>query len=341
MRFFLSVSRITSVCRRLPLLLLAGLVLGPASAFAEYKLQPGDSLAVSVTGLPNFKEQPLIGVEGTITLPLAGQLKISGLPLSEAKAAIVGSLSNKLYQQMANDGREIQHLILANEIVVTVVGYRAVYVSGHVVKPGEYPFRPGITVRQAIAIAGGYDLVRSLGLGPFPSVDKIFLEEAIRKIDFQLNVLAEKKKGDEEGHRADAEYYEKAKDLSRKGLTVVERLLDARRAVLMSSTQFLQTIVEISNTERQRDEYARQLQKLELALAPGAGGRPDITIYRKGEGEDGPQHLGADEDLELAPGDVVDVAPQRKNVAEAQPHQPENLQHLPQRPDPAAKRTRR
>ncbi len=242
---------------------------------------------------------------------------------------------------MANDGREIQHLILANEIVVTVVGYRAVYVSGHVVKPGEYPFRPGITVRQAIAIAGGYDLVRSLGLGPFPSVDKIFLEEAIRKIDFQLNVLAEKKKGDEEGHRADAEYYEKAKDLSRKGLTVVERLLDARRAVLMSSTQFLQTIVEISNTERQRDEYARQLQKLELALALGAGGRPDITIYRKGEGEDGPQHLGADEDLELAPGDVVDVAPQRKNVAEAQPHQPENLQHLPQRPDPAAKRTRR
>src|SRR5260370_41561448 len=159
MRFFLSVSRITSVCRRLPLLLLAGLVLGPASAFAEFKLQPGDSLAVSVKGHPNFKEQPLIGVEGTITLPLAGQIKISGLPLSEAKAAIVGSLSNKLYQQMANDGREIQHLILPNEIVVTVVAYRAVYMSENVTKPHTYPLRPTITVRQDTTIEGRYEWV--------------------------------------------------------------------------------------------------------------------------------------------------------------------------------------
>jgi len=300
-----------------PMLLAAALVLMPASAFAEYRLQSGDTMAVSVMGVPDFKEQSLIGVEGMIILPVAGQVKVNGLTVSEARAEIVRSLSNKTYQQTSNDGREIPRLIVADDIVVTLVGYRPVYVNGYVLKPGEYTFRPGMTVRQVIAIAGGYDLVRSQGLGPFPAVDKAFLQEAIRKIDVQLNVLAEKKKKDEEGNRADATDYETVRALSQKGLTIATRLSDARRATLLSSDQLLQTIVEMSNLERQRDDYARQLKKVEIGLGPS--GRPDITVYRKGE--NGPQHLGTDEDLEVAPGDVVDVALQTKNASEVQPHE--------------------
>jgi len=299
------------------ILLAAALVLMPASAFAEYRLQSGDTLAVSVTGVPDFKEQSLVGVEGMIILPLAGQIKVSGLTISEARAEIVPSLVNKTYQQTSNDGHEIPHLIVADDIVVTVVGYRPVYVNGDVVKPGEYIFRPGMTVRQVIAVAGGYGSVRSQGLDPFPAVDKAFLQDAIRKVDVQMNVLAEKKKKDEEGNRADAADYETVKNLSQKGLTLATRLSDARRATLLSSNQLLQTIVEMSNLERQRDQYTRELKKVEMAL--GAGGRPGITVYRKGE--NGPQHLGADDDLELAPGDVVDVALQTKSAAEVQPRQ--------------------
>jgi polysaccharide export outer membrane protein len=50
---------------------------------------------------------------------------------------------------------------------ITIAEYRPVYVSGDVAKPGELPFRPGLTVRQAIALAGGYDVLRYRLVNPF------------------------------------------------------------------------------------------------------------------------------------------------------------------------------
>ena len=295
------------------LLLAAALVLMPISAGTQYKLQSGDTVEISLAGVPDFKQRSPIGLGGTIILPLAGQIRINGLSVSEARAAIARDLSNKVYRRSTADGREIPHLILADEIVVTVVEYRPIYVNGDVVKPGEYTFRPGMTVRQAIAIAGGCDLIRLQGTGPFPAVDKAFLQEATRKMDFQLATLTEKKKQDEEGYQADAVDFAKIRELLQKGLTQNTRLSDARRAVLLSSDQLLQTMVSLSNAEQQRAEFARQLKKIELVL--GSGGRPDITVYRKAE--DGPQQLSANEELELVPGDVVDVALQAKRAAEA------------------------
>jgi protein involved in polysaccharide export with SLBB domain len=295
------------------LLLATALVLIPISAGAQYKLQSGDTLEISLAGVPDFKQRSPIGVGGTIILPLAGQIKIDGLSVSEARAAIARELSNKVYRRSTADGREIPHLVLADEIVVSVIEYRPIYVNGDVVKPGEYTFRPGMTVRQAIAIAGGCDLIRLQGAGPFPTVDKAFLQEATRKMDFQLATLTEKKNKDEEGYQADAADFAKIRELLQKGLTQSARLSDARRAVLLSSDQLLQTMVSLSNAEQQRAEYARQLKKIDLVL--GSGGRPDVTVYRKAEG--GPQQLSANEELELVPGDVVDVSLQAKRGAEA------------------------
>jgi polysaccharide export outer membrane protein len=46
-----------------------------------------------------------------------------------------------------------------DEIAVVVV-YRPVIVDGDVAKPGEQAFRPSMTVREAIALSGGYDALR-------------------------------------------------------------------------------------------------------------------------------------------------------------------------------------
>ena len=46
------------------------------------------------------------------------------------------------------------------EITVDIAEYRPVYVSGDVSKPGELGYRVGMTVRQVVALAGGYDLLR-------------------------------------------------------------------------------------------------------------------------------------------------------------------------------------
>ena len=50
--------------------------------------------------------------------------------------------------------------------------YRPVYVSGDVVKPGAYPYRPGMTVRDAVVLAEGFDLLHLRGRDPMlESVD--------------------------------------------------------------------------------------------------------------------------------------------------------------------------
>ena len=41
-------------------------------------------------------------------------------------------------------------------------------------------------------------------------------------------------------------------------------------------------------------------------LVRGAGSKPDITIFRKGE--NGPEQIAASEDTELQPGDTVEVS---------------------------------
>jgi len=418
MRQLFSTLRLAAPNASWPILLAAALLLIPTSAIAEYKLQSGDTLEVSVTGIPGLTQRSPIGVDGEIVVPLAGQIKVSGLPISEARARITQDLSNRVYQQSTNDGREIEHLILPTEIIVSVVEYRPIYVNGDVAKPGEVMFRPGITVRQAIAIAGGYDQVRFRLANPFVQAAdfrsdyetlraefmaeqariwrlrtelgedgieyagnkepipaeggdylmraeaehlkarmadrekyKALLQEAITKANLQLSVLADKKRGDEEGNQADTADFQKVRELFQKGMTATTRLSEARRAALLSSDQLLQTVVEMANIERQRGEYSRQLEKIDsqnriddwkelqdanLRLAQITarlksasdklsytgllqsqfmqGGRPDITVNRKSG--NGTERLTADEDLELAPGDAVDVALKADNFLE-------------------------
>jgi len=410
MKYLLSTLRLVAPNTRWWILLAGAYLFVPTVAIAEYKLQPGDTLELSITGVPDLKQRSPIGVDGEIAVPLAGQIKVSGLAISEARAKITQGLSNKVYQQQTNDGREIGHLILPDEIIVTVVEYRPIYVNGDVAKPGEVTFRPGITVRQAVAIAGGYDQVRFRLANPFLQAadfrsdyetlwaefvaeqariwrlrtelgedgveyagnkapipaelgarlmqaetehlkaraadrakDKALFREAIVKADLQLSVLANKKKGDEEGNQADTADFQKVRELYQKGITATTRLSEARRAALLSSDQLLQTIVEMANIERQRGEYSRQLDKIDsqnhiddwkdlqdanLRLAQitarlksasdklsytgllqsqfTQGGRLDIAVYRKGG--NGTERLTANEDLELAPGDSIDVA---------------------------------
>lgn len=390
----------------------------PTAALADYKLQPGDTLEVSVPGIPDFRQRLLIGVDGEVNLALVGTVQVSGLSIQQAQDIIAGSLTSKQYRQGTADGREITHLIQADQVFVSLAEYRPIYVYGDVARPGEYIFRPGMTVRQAVAVAGGYSAAQvrianplmeaadfrseykalwaqfateqariwrlRTELGeevehvenvPVPEAlaerlkqtatahiearlsdsekDKELLRRAVEETNLQLGLLSEKKKKDEEGSKADTDDYESVRMLLQKGLAPTTRLSEARRAVLMSSTQLLDTIVQASNIERQRGEYVRQMNKIDserqiaalgelqvaymnlaqisarlegtaqkLALTGQAqstlliaAGRPEITVHR--EREQGAETLPGSEDLGLAPGDVVEVVLPKTNFAGA------------------------
>ncbi len=50
------------------------------------------------------------------------------------------------------------------DTAVEIAVYRPFYISGAVDKPGEYAFRPGLTVGKAVALAGGPPRVTDGGL---------------------------------------------------------------------------------------------------------------------------------------------------------------------------------
>jgi polysaccharide export outer membrane protein len=154
-------------------ILLALLLLGPARA--EYVLAPGDVVEVSAVGVPDLRHRATIDVDGRASLPLLGSIKAAGLTLAKLSDQVKSLLSAKAFRAHETDsrGRSLAShdndvvTISPEEVIVEVVEYRPVYLNGDVARPGAQTYRPGMTVRQAIALAGGYDTMRFRSRDPF------------------------------------------------------------------------------------------------------------------------------------------------------------------------------
>src|SRR4051794_12364608 len=141
-------------------LVAVGLTISVTQAKAEYRVDVGDVLEVAVAGVPELKHRAAVQIDGNISLPLVGTTPAAGLPLSQIQAHIRVALARKVFRRRTADGREIVVVIDPDEVATVVAEYRPLYVIGDVSKPGEYPYRPAITARQIIGVAGGYDITR-------------------------------------------------------------------------------------------------------------------------------------------------------------------------------------
>ncbi len=136
-------------------------VASPAKAKkTEYRLHVGDVIEISVARAPELKQRVPVQLDGSISFPMMGNLPVAGLTPSEAQSRIQAILATKVFRQRISDGRENEIMIDHDEVTATVVEYRPIYVNGDVSKPGEYSYRPLMTVRQAVALSGGYELMR-------------------------------------------------------------------------------------------------------------------------------------------------------------------------------------
>lgn len=84
-----------------------------------------------------------VGAGGKVSLPLVGELAAAGKSPSELAAAIGKALKARI------------NLVEPPDISIEVVQFRPFYILGDIERPGEYAYRPSLTVLQAIAIAGG------------------------------------------------------------------------------------------------------------------------------------------------------------------------------------------
>ena len=119
----------------------------------DYKLGPLDKVRVKVFEWRPSRDEIVpwaalnaeytIGPNGTIALPLIGEMRVEGVG-TVTLSRIIGS---RLRERMG--------LAAAPDTVVDIVEYRPIYIVGHVEKPGEYAFRPGLSVLQALSLSGG------------------------------------------------------------------------------------------------------------------------------------------------------------------------------------------
>jgi polysaccharide export outer membrane protein len=111
------------------------------AADEEYRLGRGDEITVDFTGRPDLLAKLVVGPDGRITLPLAGDLMLAGLTRAEA-AKVIDTALAAYYQNL--------------EAQVTVTKYTAnkVLVLGAVEKPGVMTFDGSPTLLEALSRAG-------------------------------------------------------------------------------------------------------------------------------------------------------------------------------------------
>ena len=128
---------------------------------SAYRLGPGDKVKVTVFGQP--AESGLFEVDGSGNLghPLLGAVPAQGLTVPELQERLRADLD--------------RGFIVNPRVTVEVANYRPFYIYGEVQKAGSYPYVAGLTVRRAVAIAGGYtrrarfapvQIVRETASGP-------------------------------------------------------------------------------------------------------------------------------------------------------------------------------
>jgi polysaccharide biosynthesis/export protein len=105
-------------------------------------LNPGDEIKVSFPAAPELNQTQKIGTDGSLSLPLIGEVHAAGKSPGELQAELATR-----YKPQLQD----------NEVIVTLeTRALPVVVSGAVQKPGKIVFERPATVLEAIMEAGGF-----------------------------------------------------------------------------------------------------------------------------------------------------------------------------------------
>jgi polysaccharide biosynthesis/export protein len=118
---------------------------GEAAAYefgSGYRVGAGDRLAIRVVGEPELTSEFLVDATGVLSLPYVQSVAVAGSNTGQIEKLI----ERKLRAGYLRDPK----------VSVQAIGLRPFYIMGEVTTGGSFPYQPGMTVQNAIAIAGGY-----------------------------------------------------------------------------------------------------------------------------------------------------------------------------------------
>lgn len=134
--------RLASLCFVVVVLgCLAGACLA-ADGLAGYRLSAGDKVRIAVFGEDDLTVSERVSDRGTISYPLLGELRVAGMTPAELETTVADRLRGPY--------------LVNPRVRVSIEEYREFFVMGQVNRPGSYAYLPGLSVRKAISIAGGF-----------------------------------------------------------------------------------------------------------------------------------------------------------------------------------------
>jgi protein involved in polysaccharide export with SLBB domain len=105
---------------------------------------PGDIVVIQIVGEKDLPQEYQVASDGTVNIPYIQTLPVVGLEPRDIAAMVRQKLIEK-------------KILVDPTVVVQVKEYhsRTVIMLGQVAKPGSFPLTPGLTLMQAISLAGG------------------------------------------------------------------------------------------------------------------------------------------------------------------------------------------
>jgi polysaccharide export outer membrane protein len=110
----------------------------------EYVLGPSDVLKITVWHNPDLSVDTAVRPDGTITLPLVGDLRAAGRTPGQVRAEITQRLGTFIKDEAA----------IVTVAVTAINSYRFI-VGGNVEHPGTFNANHFVTVSEAMTLAGG------------------------------------------------------------------------------------------------------------------------------------------------------------------------------------------
>ncbi len=107
-----------------------------------YRLGIGDKLKIVVFGEENLSGQYEVNALGQVSMPLIGEIEAQGKPITLFREHLARRLG---------DG-----YLKSPRVTIEVLNYRPIYVHGEVKNGGEFAYKNGLKIRDAIALAGGF-----------------------------------------------------------------------------------------------------------------------------------------------------------------------------------------
>jgi polysaccharide biosynthesis/export protein VpsN len=109
----------------------------------DYRLAPGDQFSILVFGEPELTRQEVtLNATGDFSYPFLGTIVAVGLTPLELERLLIERLSGDY--------------LVNPQITVSMLTFRRYFIHGEVRNAGGYAWQPDLTVRRAVAIAGGF-----------------------------------------------------------------------------------------------------------------------------------------------------------------------------------------